>query len=132
MNFATKLAQTRTYTQDNQLGVDSQEVYNEGILARLVDIAGHASDIENLLTFADSFYLVNVTATYTALPSATCKYITLINLTTNTGSILYRNPIGGGILTLEVGYSVRINTTNPSNIQVSSTPNTTLNLIVTS
>jgi hypothetical protein len=32
MNFATKLAQTRNYTQTNQNGVDSQEVYNEALL----------------------------------------------------------------------------------------------------
>lgn len=32
MDFSTKLAQTRTYTTENQLGVDSQEVYNEAIL----------------------------------------------------------------------------------------------------
>ena len=35
MNFSTKLAQTRLYATDNQLGVDSQEVYNEGILQSL-------------------------------------------------------------------------------------------------
>lgn len=32
LTFAQKLAQTRTFTQTNQLGVDSQEVYNEAIL----------------------------------------------------------------------------------------------------
>jgi hypothetical protein len=32
MDFSTKLAQTREYATLNQLGVDSQEVYNEGIL----------------------------------------------------------------------------------------------------
>jgi len=35
LTFAQKLAQTRTYTTTNQLGVDSQEVYNEGILQAL-------------------------------------------------------------------------------------------------
>jgi hypothetical protein len=35
MNFSTKLAQTRVYTTTNQNGVDSQEVYNEGILQAL-------------------------------------------------------------------------------------------------
>ena len=39
MNFATKLAQTRTYTQTNQNGVDSQEVYNEAILTALDGIS---------------------------------------------------------------------------------------------
>lgn len=35
MDFQTKLAQTRVYSTTNQLGVDSQEVYNEGILQAL-------------------------------------------------------------------------------------------------
>ena len=32
MDFATKLAQTRAYTTENQNGVDAQEVYDEAIL----------------------------------------------------------------------------------------------------
>ena len=130
LTFAQKLAQTRNYTQDNQLGVDSQEVYNEGILQRLVDIAGHVSDIENLLTFADSFLSVSVTVTPTALTSTVCKYITLVSLSTNTASISYKFATGA-TLTLEAGYSVRINTLNASNILVSSSAATTLNVIVT-
>jgi len=39
LTFNQKLAQTRTYTQTNQLGVDSQEVYNEAILQAL-DLIG--------------------------------------------------------------------------------------------
>jgi len=39
MDFETKLAQTRDYTTTNQLGVDSQEVYNEGILQALDGIS---------------------------------------------------------------------------------------------
>lgn len=35
MDFSTKLAQTREFTTTNQIGVDSQEVYNEGILQAL-------------------------------------------------------------------------------------------------
>ena len=39
LTFSQKLAQTRTYTQTNQNGVDSQEVYNEAILTALDGIS---------------------------------------------------------------------------------------------
>lgn len=39
LTFDQKLSQTRTYTQTNQLGVDSQEVYNEAILQALNSIS---------------------------------------------------------------------------------------------
>lgn len=39
LTFAQKLSQTRAYTQTNQLGVDSQEVYNEAILTALDGIS---------------------------------------------------------------------------------------------
>jgi hypothetical protein len=49
MDFSTKLAQTRTYTQDNQLGVDSQEVYNEAIL-QAVETTNPTSNTQEVIT----------------------------------------------------------------------------------
>jgi hypothetical protein len=50
MNFATKLAQTRTYTTTNQNGVDSQEVYNEAIL-QAVETTNPTSNPQEVFTF---------------------------------------------------------------------------------
>jgi hypothetical protein len=50
MDFSTKLAQTRLYATDNQLGVDSQEVYNEGILQSLDLISEKSLEIVDYLS----------------------------------------------------------------------------------
>lgn len=44
LTFAEKLAQTRTYTQTNQTGVDSQEVYNEAILDSINKISPNGTN----------------------------------------------------------------------------------------
>jgi hypothetical protein len=49
MDFATKLAQTREYTVTNQLGVDSQEVYNEAIL-QAVETTNPTSNTQGVVT----------------------------------------------------------------------------------
>jgi hypothetical protein len=49
MDFETKLAQTRLYATENQLGVDSQEVYNEGILQKLEDIVNNTDATQQAL-----------------------------------------------------------------------------------
>ena len=50
MDFSTKLAQTRLYAQNNQTGVDSQEVYNEGILQALDLISEKSLEIVDYLS----------------------------------------------------------------------------------
>ena len=44
LDFATKLAQTRNYTQTNQTGVDSQEVYNEALLDSINKISPNGTN----------------------------------------------------------------------------------------
>lgn len=44
LTFAEKLSQTRTYTQTNQTGVDSQEVYNEAILDSINKISPNGTN----------------------------------------------------------------------------------------
>lgn len=79
----------------------------------------------------DSFYTQSLTASFTALIGGDSKTVVLINLSTN-NSIFY-NLNGGTQLTLEAGYSVKINTTTPTNIQVKQTADTgqSLQYIVT-
>lgn len=65
----------------------------------------------------DSFATQTLTASMTALAtSISCKSVTLINLSTNAK---FTYSIGGGTaLTLEAGYSVKINVALSSNIQI--------------
>jgi hypothetical protein len=114
MDFSTKLAQTREYATLNQLGVDSQEVYNEGILQALDNINNSTNGGVLLDTFATQV----LTTSFVALPNNICKYVTLINLTTN-AKFTYR--IMGIVLTLEAGYSVRLNVLNASSIGIAQT-----------
>jgi hypothetical protein len=79
LSFDQKLSQTRTYTQDNQLGVDSQEVYNEALLQA----------IENNGTSGTS--LNNATAEVATVSGATApNFVSVSFLTSSTfsGTIL--------------------------------------------
>lgn len=44
LTFAQKLAQTRDYAQNNQTGVDSQEVYNEALLDSINKISPNGAN----------------------------------------------------------------------------------------
>ena len=64
----------------------------------------------------DSLLRQTLTASMVALQPATAKYVTLINLSTN---VKFSYRIGTlTSLTLEAGYSVRINTSDASNLQI--------------
>jgi len=79
----------------------------------------------------DSFATQVLTASNVPLASVTCKYVTLINLSTN-AKFTYR--VGGTALTLEAGYSVRINTSNSGLISIAQTTGegNTAQIIITS
>lgn len=78
----------------------------------------------------DTTRTVTLTGSLAALTTEACKCVTLINLSTNTASISY-SVNGGATLTLEAGYSVKINTANAENIQASSSAGEALQYIVT-
>jgi hypothetical protein len=67
----------------------------------------------------DTFFTQINTTLPVALTAAVCKYVTLINLSANTASMTYA--VGGTNLTLEKGYSVRVNTLQASNISIKQT-----------
>jgi hypothetical protein len=67
---------------------------------------------------ADTFRTQTLTASYVALTAATCKYVTLINLSTNANFTIR---LGATILTLEKGYSMKINVANASSILIAQT-----------
>jgi hypothetical protein len=79
----------------------------------------------------DTFATQVLTNSNVALTAVACKYVTLINLSTN-AKFTYR--VGGIVLTLEAGYSVRINTSNSSNIAIaqSTGEGQTAQIIITS
>lgn len=78
----------------------------------------------------DTSASVALTGSLTSLAPQPCKYVTLVNLSTNTADISY-TVNGGATLTLEVGYSVRINTVNADLIEVSSAASEDLQYIIT-
>jgi hypothetical protein len=80
----------------------------------------------------DSFGSVTLTTSYVALSSITCKYVTLVNLSTN-AKLTYNILNSGANLTLEAGYSVRVNCSNASRIYVAQTTGegNTLQYIIT-
>lgn len=67
----------------------------------------------------DTFGTQANTTISVALGAIVCKYVTLINLSVNTAAMTYT--LGGTDLTLEKGYSVRVNTLNASNISIKQT-----------
>jgi hypothetical protein len=83
MNFATKLAQTRVYTTTNQGGVDSQEVYNEGILQALDEIN---ADIPSL--FSENLAQAQIVTTSGTITGAAFFSISLITSNDFVGTIL--------------------------------------------
>ena len=89
-----------------------------------------ASTNNGLLT--DEFYTQALTAVLVALPVRNAKTVTLINLSTN-NSVLYKTNTTAAVLTLEAGYSVKINTNSANNISVRQTSDTgqSIQIIVT-
>ena len=81
--------------------------------SQLVQFA--ASTNNGLLT--DEFYTQALTAALVALPVRNAKTVTLINLSTN-NSVFYKTNTTAAVLTLEAGYSVKINTSSANNISV--------------
>jgi hypothetical protein len=81
----------------------------------------------------DTFTTQVLSVTMTALTtSQACKTVTLINLSTN---VKFTYCISGGTaLSLEAGYSVKINVANSSNVQIrqSTGENETCEIIITS
>lgn len=79
----------------------------------------------------DRFYDIALTSSYQALTSDVCKSVVLINLSTN-NNVFYRLA-GGAVLTLEAGYSVKINIADSGGISVrqSTEAGQTLQYIVT-
>ena len=99
LTFDQKLAQTRLYTTTNQLGVDSQEVYNEGILQALDAISptgGGTNSVAAETTGASGSTisgLVGVSfitdATFTgSIAGAAVAANTTVNITPEVGSTL--------------------------------------------
>lgn len=70
----------------------------------------------NTGTLSDTFATQVLTASMVALSALVCKSVTLINLSTNT-KFTYRISTGTA-LTLEAGYSVKINIENASDVQI--------------
>jgi hypothetical protein len=69
----------------------------------------------------DTFATQSLTVSMTALAvSQACKSVTLINLSTN-AKFTYTIGTSGAILTLEGGYSVKINIASSNNIQIAQT-----------
>ena len=64
----------------------------------------------------DRFYDLALTSSYQALTSDTCKSVVLINLSSN-NNVLYKLA-GEAVLTLEAGYSVKINIADSAGIFV--------------
>lgn len=103
--------------QDTQITeAQSSNTYLIAIQNYTEEIRNSATNGTNSNVLIDTFATQTLTASNVALSSATCKYVTLINLSTN-AKFTYR--IGTGTsLTLEAGYSVRINIDNASSIQI--------------
>ena len=68
----------------------------------------------------DKFYTQNLTTSYNSIPYILCKYVTLINLSTN-NPFTYQVYGSSANLTLEAGYSVRINVTQSSYVAIAQT-----------
>ncbi|MFZ4799627.1 MAG: hypothetical protein ACOYMA_19185 [Bacteroidia bacterium] len=84
--------------------------------ADIVTNTSTSSQSTNSGILIDTFARQTLTASMVALTAAACKYVTLINLSTN---VKFSYRIGTSTsLTLEAGYSVRINTSNASNLQI--------------
>lgn len=84
----------------------------------------------NAGVLVDTSRTLTLTGSLASLTTEACKSVTLINLSTNTASMTY-TVNGGASLTLEAGYSVKVNVANADDIQVSSTAGEELQYIVT-
>jgi len=99
MNFAQKLSQTRAFTTTNQQGVDSQEVYNEGILQSLDKISPSGANTNTAaasvavasgsvpLGFVSVSFITSATFTGTILGATIGANIT-INISAENGATL--------------------------------------------
>lgn len=67
---------------------------------------------------ADTFRTQVLTASFVALTAAACKYVTIINLSTNAK---FSIRLGAVVLSLEAGYSIKINVANASSILIAQT-----------
>ena len=80
----------------------------------------------------DTLYNLTLSVGANNLVGVPCKYVTLINSTTN-ANIQYTTSVSPNFLNLEAGYSVKLNTSNGTNITVKQTTgeNQLLEYIVT-
>jgi hypothetical protein len=76
--------------------------------------------INNTVTFLDSLFTQTLNATYTILNTSifVCKYVTLINLSTNNPIFFKQSSIETVEFILEAGYSIKINQSDATNIVV--------------
>jgi len=97
----------------NALQVEQPSTFTAPVLAALAAIAAANS------TLTDTSAAQALTGSNTALTTATCKKVTLYNLSTNTASIIIT--INGGVeIPIEAGYSVICNVSNANLITVKS------------
>lgn len=105
-NQTVQIANQETIIANQELIIANQSVQINGF------IAGTNSGV-----LTDEFYTQALTAVLANLPVRSAKTVTLINLSTN-NSILYKLSATAAVLTLEAGYSVKINTNSANNISV--------------
>jgi hypothetical protein len=115
LTFDQKLSQTRAYTTLNQLGVDSQEVYNEAILQALDSISPIGTYTNGLTitvattsgtTIANNVSVAFITSStfVGTIQGAVIGASTTINISAETGATLQAIPytITAGSITILV------------------------------
>jgi hypothetical protein len=112
-NENTQIANQQTIIDDLTTVIENQQTIIAAQNSQIIQFA--ASTNNGLLT--DEFYTQALTAVLVALPVRNAKTVTLINLSTN-NSVLYKTNTTAAVLTLEAGYSVKINTNSANNISV--------------
>lgn len=112
MTFEERVAQLRANTiNGDSVNVSASDVYNELILQDLEVLANGT----NSGVLLDSFGKLLLTNIDTNLPDILCKYVTLINSSKN-NDVFYTLYGLGETLTLEPGYSVKINIGNTQDL----------------
>lgn len=112
------------------LQVEQPVSFTSAILAALASLLSAITGGSNSGTLTDTSAAATLTGSLAPLPSAACKYITLINLSTNTSNINYT--INGGTTNnLEPGYSLRANVSNANLIEVSQSAGEQLEYTIT-
>jgi hypothetical protein len=107
MSFQQRAASLRASTiSDTSTIASSSDIYNELILQKL----------ESDSIFIDTPYLQPLTTGFEALVDFPCKYVTLINKTTNASVIFCIDD--GDEIELEAGYSIKLNVSNAQLIKV--------------